>query len=60
MDQATARWLARRLSVDTKRIYVAITEDHLRGQYDGPDPVWVVARWDGPPEVIRTVPGSPQ
>ena len=63
MDQTTARRLARYLSARDqwkRAIHVALTVDHLHGQYDGPDPVWVVVRWDGPAEVLTDVPADCQ
>lgn len=58
MDQVTARKLAKAMSQENQpgRIYVALTEDHFYGRWDGPDPTWVVVHLGFPDEPLRKVP----
>lgn len=56
MTQAVARMLAKALSSQTGKTYVAKTEAQHRGQFDGPNEEWIVVDFNDPRDIIRQVP----
>jgi len=56
MDQTTARALAKLLSETTGNPHVALTDYHLKGEFDEPDATWVVIHVGTPGAPITEVP----